>query len=200
MSHIYDRGGIRFAIWVGPGRDPQVAYLDARQLVITTSELGTTGLLLHGSGSSYNVLGGQRDGDVDPAVLHRIAHGAIGRDGMASFHLEAHCAAPAIDALCEIARVEPLPGTETAPLGSLALEPEYFVAWVAWTDLLRDGLLRRAVYLDGRYLLEAGVGPHGAVRAWPASGLASFGLELVAPPARDLAEIEARISRVTAQP
>jgi hypothetical protein len=28
MMSRYDQNGIRFAIWVGHGRDPEVAYLD----------------------------------------------------------------------------------------------------------------------------------------------------------------------------
>ena len=198
MIRIRDEGAVRFAVWLGPGRDPQVAYLDARQMSIATSELGTTGRMLHRAGQSYNVLGGHRRGDIDPAILHRIAHGVTGRDGTASFELESPCTAPASDGLCAIARSEPRPGTEAEPPGSLALEPGFALSWVAWADPDRAGVLRRAVYVDERYLLEAGLGPDHAVRAWPARGLAPTGLELVAPAARDLASIEVRISRLTA--
>ena len=58
MFRVYDRQRTRFALWTRPGRDPEVAYLDARLLAIATSELGATGLQVHGSGISFNILGG----------------------------------------------------------------------------------------------------------------------------------------------
>ena len=198
MFHAYDHQGIRFALWGGPGRDPQLAYLDARLLAVATSELGTTGLALHGSGSSYNTYGGVRAGEIDPAALHRMAHGAVGSDGEMGLGLPEPCddrVGP--DALCETAAGEPRPGTPAEPAGSFAIESGYALQWVTWDDLGRDGVVRRAVYMDDRYLLEAGSGPDGRPRAWPARGLMAHGLESVTPAASELALIEQRISELT---
>jgi hypothetical protein len=194
----YERGDVRFAIWVGPGRDPQVAYLDARQSVMAGSELGTSGLLLYDSGSSRNLLGGRREGDIDRAVLHRVVHVVTDHDGTSLFHLQAPCRdAPAADGLCAAARSEPRPGMDAEPLGSLVTEPGFALQWVTWDDPVRTDVLRHAVYADERYLLDAGTGHDGSVRAWPSRLLEPHGLELVAPSAEELARIEERIASVT---
>jgi hypothetical protein len=186
-------------MWVGPGRDPQVAYLDARLLAVATSELGTTGCRIYESGMCQNVLGGERHGDIDPAALHRIVHTARDRDGAPLFDLGVPCeATPPSDGLCGIGRREPRPVTEAAPRGSFAIEADLALQWVRWQEPDRAGVLRRALYADDRYLLEAGTGPDGVVRVWIARGLQPYGLESVAPSAKWLADIEARISRVTA--
>lgn len=198
MIHTYHRGDIRFAIWVGPGRDPQVAYLDARQSVIASSESGTSGLLLYDSGSSRNVLGGRRDGDIDRAVLHRVVHFATDRDGTSLFHLRAPCRdVPAADGLCAAARSQPRPGMEAEPLGSLIIEPAFALQWTTWDDPARADVLRHAVYADERYLLDVGTGPDGSVRAWPSRLLEPHGLDLLSPSAGELARIEERIASVT---
>ena len=198
MIHTYHRGDIRFAVWVGPGRDPQVAYLDARQSVIASSESGTSGLLLYDSGSSRNALGGQRQGDIDPAVLHRIVHVAADRDGTPLFHLEVRCdEALAHDGLCSTAQTEPRPGMEAEPLGMLVLEERFALGWMTWDDPVRADMLRHAVYADERYLLDVGTGPDGSVRAWPSRLLEPHGLDLLAPSAGELARIEERIATVT---
>jgi hypothetical protein len=198
VFRTYDHDGISFAIWSGHGRDPEVAYLDARQLAIATSELGETGLQLHGSGVSYNSLGGACPGDLDVAALHRIARASVADDGKPILSLGARCEDPlGPDGLCETARREPRPGTPADPVGSFALEAVFALQWASWDDLPRDGVLRRAVYMDERFLLEAGLGPDGTVRAWPARGLMPHGLELVTPSASDLGVIEERIARLT---
>ena len=198
MFRIYDRDPIRFAVWSGHGRDPQVAYLDGRLLAVTTSELGEKGWHLYGSGSSYNVLGGARPGDIDAAALHRIVHASAARDGEPAFGLDVPCEhSLGPDGLCETARREPRPGTPADPLASLVLEDGFAIQWVTWDDALRHGILRRAVYVDERFLLESGLGPDGAVRAWPARGLMPHGLELVTPTGSELGVIEERISRET---
>lgn len=199
MLHPYHHEAIRFATWVGPGRDPQVAYVDERQLVVASSELGTEGLVLHPSGSSLNTLGGARSGTIDDAVLHRIVHTVVDQMGAALFRLGTPCTAPrGPDGLCDTGRRTPLPGTEAAPRGSLVIMDPFVVQWVRWADPLRAGVLRRGVYADHRFLLEAGVGPDGTIRLWPARALEPLGLELLSPSARELGEIEARISSITA--
>ena len=192
MVETHDHQGVRFAVWTGHGRDPEVAYLDERLLAIGTSELGATGWLLYGSGLSLNVLGGVRRGAIDEAALHRMAHTAV------DVELDPPCEGPlGSDGLCAAARREPRPGTPAEPAGSFVIEEGFAIQWVAWEDILRRGVLRRAVYLDARFLLEAGLGRDGAVRAWPARGLAAQGLALVTPAARELVVIEERIRRVT---
>lgn len=195
VFHAYDRNGIRFALWTGHGRDPEVAYLDARLLAIATSELGTSGLQLHGSGVSFNVLGGARAGDIDSAALHRMVHGGLGGDGKMGLGLPGRCAEPlALDGLCETAARDPRPEMPAEPTGSFVLESDFALQWVIWDDGRRDRPLRRAVYADDRYLLEAASGPDGRVRAWPARGLMPHGLELVTPTASELSVVEERIT------
>lgn len=198
VIHLDDRHDFRFAIWTGHGRDPEVAYLDGRLLAIATTELGTTGLRIYPSGVSSNVLGGERRGDIDPAALHRIVHAAVDVDRGPIFELDEPCDGPVgVDGLCEAARREPRPGTPADPVGSFAIEDGFALQWCTWEDAGRDGVLRRAVYVDERFLLEAGLGRDAAVRAWPARGLLPYGLELVTPAAGELAVIEGRISRLT---
>jgi len=81
--------------------------------------------------------------------------------------------------------------------GLFHLAPEFVVQWVSWDIPGRSGVLRRAVYVDDRYLLEAGLGADGLVRVWPAHGLRPTGLELVTPTAREAARIEKRVSEAT---
>jgi hypothetical protein len=198
VFRVYDRRGIRFALWTAHGRDPEVAYLDARLLAIATSELGTTGLQLHGSGISHNILGGARPGDIDPAALHRMAHAALDGDGKPRLGLPEPCAdriGP--DGLCETAAREPQPGTPAEPAGSFAIEGGFAIQWVMRDDVLHGRVIRRAVYMDDRYLLEAGSGPDGRARVWPARGLMAHGLEFVTPAASELAGIEERIMGVS---
>ena len=198
MFRVYDRHGCRFGLWTGHGRDPEVAYLDARLLAICTSELGTTGLQLHGSGISYNILGGARQGDIDPAALHRLAHAALDDDGKARLGLVRPCEEPVgPDRLCETAARQPQPGTPADPTGSFAIEGGFALQWVMRDDVVRGRAVRRAVYVDDRYLLEAASGPDGRARVWPARGLMVHGLEFVTPAASELAVIEERILGVT---
>ena len=198
MIHTFDRQGIRFAIWTGHGRDPEVAYLDGRLMVIATSELRQTGWRLHGSGLSYNILGGERRGEIDAAVLHRIVHAAVGRDGRPFFDVDEPCDDRlSSDGFCGTAERQPRPGTPAEPEGFFVIGEGFAVQWVTWEDIGRVGVVRRAVYVDDRFLLEAGTGPDGAVRLWPARGLMPHGLELVTPLARETAEIEERVFRAT---
>ena len=197
MVHSYDRYGIRFAAWVGHGRDPELAYLDARQLVITSSELGTAASVLYETGATYSVLGGVRHGDVVAAVLHRLAHTVVDAVGAPRYSLQAAAPCTPLDGLCDTARQEPRPGTPADPEGRLVIEAAFALQWVTWADMPRAGTLRRAVYLDDRILMEAGTGPDGGVRIWPARGLMAAGLELVTPTAQQAALIEERIERAT---
>jgi hypothetical protein len=196
MMSRYDQDGIRFAIWVGPGRDPEVAYLDERQLVIGGAELTTDGWCLFNRGSTYNVLGGEVKGPIDPSVLHRISHTVLDRDGGRWFHLDDPdnpCAETT--ALCAVALPTPMPAMPYREPGAFHLGADFCVQWVTWTDPLRSGVLRRAVYMDDRYLMEGGIGPEMKVRVWPARGLMPHGLEHVAPTGREAAEIEDRVRR-----
>ena len=194
-----DLGDIRFAAWVGPGRDPQVAYLDARQLVIGTAELTTHGWLLHDDGTTANVLGGVCDGPIDRAILHRVAHTLAEPTGEPSFMLHGGAGSCiAIDGLCDLAQGDPRPPMPFDEPGSFWLGPDFAVQWATWEDAARAGTLRRAVYLDDRHLLEAAPGIDGRPRLWPARGLASDGLELVVPSGREATTIKDRIATVTA--
>ena len=74
---------------------------------------------------------------------------------------------------------------------------EFAVQWVTWTDPLRSGILRRAVYVDDSYRMEAALGQQASVRIWPARGLMAHGLELVTPTALEAGRIEGRIAQVT---
>lgn len=198
MFRVYDRHGIRFGLWTGHGRDPEVAYLDDRLLAVCTSELGATGLQLHASGVSYNILGGARPGDIDAAVLHRLAHAALDGDGKPRFGLVRPCEEPVgPDRLCETAAHQPRPGTPADPVGSFAIEGGFALQWVMRDDVARGRAVRRAVYMDDRYLLEAASGPDGRARVWPARGLMGHGLEFVTPTAIELAVIEEQIMGVT---
>lgn len=198
MFRVHDRQGVRFGSWTGHGRDPEVAYLDARLLMICTSELGTTGLQLHGSGTSYNIFGGARHGDSDPAALHRLAHAALDDDGKPCFGLVRPCEeSVGPDGLCETAARQPRPGTPADPTGSFAIEHGFALQWVMRDDVARGRAVRRAVYMDDRFLVEAASGPDGRPRVWPARGLMVHGLEFVTPAASELAVIEQRILGVT---
>ena len=101
------------------------------------------------------------------------------------------------DGLCETAAREPRPGTPADPTGSFAIEGGFALQWVTRDDVVRGRVIRRAVYMDDRYLLEAGSGPDGRARVWPARGLMAHGLEFVTPAASELAVIEERIMGVT---
>jgi len=186
---------MRFAIWVGHGRDPEVAYLDDRQLVIGGAELTTNGWSLFNRGTTYNVLGGEVKGPIDPSVLHRVSHTALDRDGRRWFHLhEPDNACGETTELCAIALRPPVPPMPYREPGKFQLGADFCVQWVTWTDPLRSGVLRRAVYMDDRYLMEAGIGPEMKVRVWPARGLLQHGIESVAPTGREAAEIEDRVT------
>ena len=198
MIHTHEGHGIGFAVWTGHGRDPQVAYLDARLFAIATSELGKTGWLLYGSGVSYNALGGERRGAIDPAALHRMVHAVVDGRGAPYFELSPPCERPVgTDGMCETARREPRPGTPAEPAGSFVIGEGFALRWVTWEDVVRRGVMRRAEYMDEHFLLEAGLGHDGAVRAWPARGLMAHGLELVTPAASELIFIEERITSLT---
>lgn len=200
MVRAYDRDGIRFATWVGHGRDPEVAYLDDTQLAIGSAELGTDGWFLFDRGKSHNVLGGVVEGPIDPAVLHRISHTVLDRDGSPWLRLGGpDDACGQTTELCEIARRTPHLGLPYHEPGSYRLDSDFALQWVTWADPGRSGVLRRAVYVDDRYVLEAGLGPDDEVRIWPSRGLMPFGLELVTPTAREAAKIEERVSQ-TARP
>jgi hypothetical protein len=198
MVRAYDRDGIRFATWVGHGRDPEVAYLDATQLVIGSAELAADGWRLFDKGRSYNVLGGEVEGPIDRAVLHRISHSVLDRDGARWFLLDGPgqvCGKT--NELCDLALPAPTPGTPYHEPGSFHLEADFCLQWVTWDEPIRAGVLRRAAYVDGSYLMEAGLGRDGTVRVWPARGLGPYGLELVTPSASEAAGIEDRVSRIT---
>ena len=198
MVRLYDRGDIRFAIWVGHGRDPEVAYLDDTRLVIGSAELRTEGWFLFDGGKSYNVLGGGHQGSVDPRVLHRISHSVVDRDGSQWFLLDRpdEACGQTID-LCDIALGSPQLSTPYQDPGVLHLDTDFALQWVAREGPGRSGRLRRAVYVDEQYLLEAASGRDDRVRVWPARGLMPFGIELVTPTARELGAIEARITQTT---
>jgi hypothetical protein len=198
MVRAYDRDGIRFATWVGHGRDPEVAYLDATQLVIASAELVADGWHLFGTGRSYNVLGGEVEGPIDPAVLHRISHSVLDRDGARWFLVDGPgqgCGTTS--ELCDLALRTPSLGTPYHEPGRFDLSADFGLQWVTWDEPIRAGVLRRAVYVDGSYLMEAGLGREGTVRVWPARGLRPYGLELVTPSGREAAGIEERVSRIT---
>ena len=198
MVHAYDQNGIRFACWVGPGRDPEVAYLDATQLVIGSAELRVDGSYLAERGQSFNTLGGDVRGPIDPAVLHRISHSVLDRNGSQWFLLDGpDDACNDTGELCEVALRTPTLDIPYHEPGVFHLDADFALQRVTWEDPIRAGALRRAVYLDGTYLLEAGLGRGDSVRAWPSRGLPPFGLELVAPTASELARIEERVTRVT---
>jgi hypothetical protein len=199
MIRSYDREGIRFATWVGHGRDPEVAYLDGSQLVIGSAELRIDGWHLFADGAAYNTLGGVVTGRIDPAVLHRISHASLDAAGAQWLQMDGPDAAcgQGIE-LCAVALRHVHPGTPYHEPGSFHVDADFAVQWVAWEDAGRAGMLRRAVYVDDRFLLEAAIGRDGGVRIWPARGLRSFDLELVTPSAREAVEIEARVSKATA--
>jgi len=198
MVRAYDRGEIRFATWIGHGRDPEVAYVDDRQLVVGSAELRTSGWFLFDSGTSSNVLGGGHEGPIDPAVLHRISHSVVDRDGSQWFRLDPpEDACGQTNELCEVALRAPRVGTPYGKAGSFRVDGDFALQWITWEDGSRSGSLRRAVYVDDRHVLEAGLGRDGQVRVWPARGLGSIGLELVSPTAREAAEIEQRVTRAT---
>jgi hypothetical protein len=198
VVRAYDRDGIRFATWVGHGRDPEVAYLDDTQLVIGAAELRVDGLFLFDTGKSYNVLGGVNDGRIDPAVLHRISHTVLDREGSQWFSLDGpdHSCGQTSD-LCELALRTPRLGMPYHEPGSFRLASDFALQWVSWDTPGLSGMLRRAVYVDHWYLLEAGLGRDDAVRVWPSRGLSPFDLELVTPTAREAARIETRVSQTT---
>jgi hypothetical protein len=198
MVRGYDRAGLRFAIWVGVGRDPEIAYLDATQLVIGGAELTLDGWTLFDKGDSYNVLGGMVEGPIDPAVLHRISHAVVDRGGKESFEVgRADCRRPAAGELCEVALREPLLAVPYHERGAFYIDADFALQWVNWGDPGRERVLRRAVYMDDTFLMEAGVGRDGKPRIWPARGLAASGLELVVPSAKEAGVIESRVSRAT---
>jgi hypothetical protein len=198
MVRAYDRDGICFATWVGHGRDPEVAYLDDTQLVIGSAELRTDGWFLFDAGKSHNVLGGVCEGPIDPAVLHRISHTVLDREGSQWFLLDGpDDSCGKTNELCEIARRTPHLGLPYHKPGLFLLASDFALQWVTWGDAGRSGVLRRAVYVDDRYLLEAGGGREDEVRVWPSRGLMPFGLELVTPAAREAAKIEERVSQTT---
>jgi hypothetical protein len=198
MVRAYDRDGIRFAIWVGHGRDPEVAYLDDTQLVIASAELRTDGWHLFDEGAASNILGGVVEGPIDPAVLHRISHGTGDGEGSPAFRIDQpDGACGQAHELCEVALGPPHLGTPYREPGSFHLDADFALQWVAWEDAQRAGILRRAVYVDDRYLLEAGLGADGTVRIWPARGLLPFGIELITPTGREAVRIEERVSEVT---
>jgi hypothetical protein len=198
MVRASDRDGIRFATWVGHGRDPEVAYLDDTQLVIGSAELTIHGWLLLATGKSHNVLGGVVEGPLDPAVLHRIAHTVLDREGAPWFRLDGpDDACGDSNELCEMARRTPHLSLPYHEPGSFHLASDFALQWVTWGDPGRSGVLRRAVYVDDRYLVEAGLGPDDQIRIWPARGLRPFDLELVTPTARESAKIEDRVSQTT---
>jgi hypothetical protein len=196
--HAFDRHPIRFAIWVGPGRDPEVAYLDARQLVLTSSELTTDGLALHATGRVYNILGGSTELPLDAAVSHRIRHAALDRTGSPWFVIDG--SGPSCierDGLCDLAEPNPVPRLPYHDPGSFALGPNHALRWVTWDDPLRADILRHAVYLDDRRLLESAAAADGRPRVWPARGLRTTPLELVAPDVAELAAIGDRFFELT---
>ena len=198
MVQGYDRDGLRFATWVGTGRDPQVAYLDGTQLVIGSAELRTDGWSLSDTGESYNVLGGMVDGPIDPAVLHRISHTVVDRNGAQWFQIEgADCRRQPAGEPCEVARREPLLAVPYHEPGAFHTDVDFALQWVTWGEPGRQHTLRRAVYVDDTFLMEAGIGRDGKIRVWPARGLTPFGLELVVPSAKELGVIESRVSRET---
>jgi hypothetical protein len=198
MVRAYDLDGIRFATWVGHGRDPEVAYLDDTQLVIGSAELRTEGWFLFDTGKSYNVLGGGDEGRIDPAVLHRISHSVLDREGSQWFGVDGPGdACGQTTRLCEVARRTPQLRTPYRDTGSFHLSSDFALQWVTWDDPGRSGVLRRAVYVDDQYLLEVGLGRDEQVRVWPSRGLTPFGLELVTPTGRDVAAIEQRITQTT---
>jgi hypothetical protein len=198
MARTYDRNGIQFATWMGPGRDPEVAYLDATQLVIGSAELTTDGLHLFATGRSFNTLRGEVQGVIDRSVLHRILHTVLDRDGSQWFHLDGpDNACDGTGELCEVAMRTPTLDIPYHEPGSFHLDVGFALQWVTWTEPVRVGVLRRAVYLDGSYLLEAGLGTGGSVRAWPSRGLSPHGLELMAPTANEAGRIEQRIAHLT---
>ena len=81
MVRAYDRGEIRFATWIGHGRDPEVAYVDDRQLVVGSAELRTSGWFLFDSGTSSNVLGGGHEGlSIQPSCIASPTAWSIGTD------------------------------------------------------------------------------------------------------------------------
>lgn len=198
MVRAYDRDGIRFATWAGHGRDPEVAYLDDTQLVIGSAELTTEGWFLFDTGKSYNVLGGGHEGRIEPAVLHRISHTVLDLEGSQWFRLDGPSdACGQTSELCEVALRAPQLGTPYRDPGSFHLDSDFALQWVTWDDPGRSGMLRRAVYVDDQYLLEAGLGREDQVRVWPSRGLMPFGLERVTPTAREAAAIEERITQTT---
>jgi hypothetical protein len=194
----YDRGAIRFAIWVGRGRDPNVAYLDATQLVVTTTELTTRGLLLYATGASSNILGGIRKGPIDRGIRHRIAHGMADAEGAPWFVVDgAADACVPTDGLCDLALPDPVLDLPFQEKGSFHLDADFALQWALWQDPLRAGVVRHAVYLDAGSLLESAPGADGRPRIWPAWTLGSHDLELVTPSALEAAIIEERIARTT---
>ena len=198
MVRGYDRDGLRFATWVGVGRDPEIAYLDATQLVIGGAELTLDGWYLFDGGTSHNVLGGMVAGPIDPAVLHRISHTVVDRNGKQSFQIgRAGCPLPRGSELCEVALREPLLDLPYHEPGAFYIDADFALQWVNWGDPGRERALRRAVYMDDTFLMEAGVGRDGKIRIWPARGLAASGLELVVPSAKEVGVIESRVSGAT---
>jgi hypothetical protein len=146
-------------------------------------------------------LGGPVEGPIDAAVLHRIAHTVLHREGLPWFRLDgpAHQCGKTV-ALCEIALRAPHLGMPYHEPGSLRLDPDYTLQWVTWEDAARSNKLRRAVYVDDRFLLEAGLGGDDQIRIWPARGLSPFGVELVTPSAREAVTIEERVTDTTRPP
>lgn len=146
MVRGYDRDGIRFATWVGHGRDPEVAYLDVTQLVIGAAEMAGEGWYLFPGGRSYNILGGEVTGPIDPAVLHRISHGVLDSQGSQWFRLDGpDDACGKTNELCDVALRTPSLAIPYHEPGAFHLDADFALQWVTWHEPVRAGVLRRAV-------------------------------------------------------
>jgi hypothetical protein len=180
-------GATAFAAWCGGDRDPPVAYLDAHQLVVGEAELTTHGWAIWPNGTAYTPSGWSYSGPIERSVLHRLAH------SLEEFVEPGGC--QPTDKLCAVAATEPpmqwaarffaeTGGQDPAGI-SFELASEYAVQLSADRDLIR-----RAVYADDKYVLEAGMSFDRSIRVWPCRAFTTHIASLAPTPAEATTAIE----------
>jgi len=184
-----------FVAWCSGERDPAVAYLDARQLVVGAAELTSGGWSLWPDGTMFTPSGWEYRGPIERAVLHRLSH------TLQQFLAEPSASCNGPDGLCEIALGEPpirwadrylaIAGGDSMVASAFEMYDSHAVQLSA-----DEGRLRRAVYIDEEFVLEAGMAFDRSIRVWPCRALPADAI--FAPPPEQAATAIGRVQSALA--